>query len=586
MGEPSAGAFSGKEETARDPPEKQRNEAGVSVVKAIWKREMRSYFTTPAGYVFLGVFLLISSVLFFGSILRQHSGDLPTFLGQMSYLWMLLCPVVTMRLLAEERQKKTEQLLITSPVSPFGIIAGKYLAAASMLVITSAATLMYVLVVAIYGRVYPAELAVNYLGFLLQGCAFTALDLFVSGCAGTPVTAAVFAFGANFLIWMMDLTADQIGIPWISDTISFLSLYRRNEPFLMGQLSWAGLLYQISFSAVFLALTVVHLQARLSRLRARRAGRALLSLLIAALIGINAGVTHLEKRNGWRVDLSFNGITTQSETTRQTLAELKDPVHIYALFAKGQEDAPLMELLDRYAASSDLVSWEQADPNLNPALLTRFSGGTESVSSDSLIVYCAATNRWRILSPADFISLSMDEETGTYSYAGYTYERAITGALAYVTKEEIPRIVIVQGHGELDGETLASFDALMTDHHDEVVYQNLADADYTPDPEDLIVFFSPLRDITGAELEKLNAFIDRGGSLLFTCDYTDPIEEMPNYAALLRSYGFIPKDGIVIADREDPNSYYNQIRIHTSNPEGLSPAEYRKLYENRKLLAA
>ena len=94
-------------------------------MKAIWKRELQSYFYTPVGYVFLGVFLLISSVLFFLSILRQHSGDLPTFIGQMSYLWMLLSPVLTMRLLAEEKQKGTEQLLMTSPVSPAGIVIGK-----------------------------------------------------------------------------------------------------------------------------------------------------------------------------------------------------------------------------------------------------------------------------------------------------------------------------------------------------------------------------------------------------------------------------------------------------------------------------
>ena len=220
-------------------------------MKAIWKRELQSYFYTPVGYVFLGVFLLISSVLFFLSILRQHSGDLPTFIGQMSYLWMLLSPVLTMRLLAEEKQKGTEQLLMTSPVSPAGIVIGKYLAAVTVLLLTAAMTLMYVLVVGIYGKVYPAELAVNYLGFLLQGCAFAAMDLFLSGCAATPVNAAVMGFGANFLVWMIDLAENQGSLPWISSALKFLSLYSRNEPFLMGQLSWAGLVYEISFSAVF-----------------------------------------------------------------------------------------------------------------------------------------------------------------------------------------------------------------------------------------------------------------------------------------------------------------------------------------------
>ena len=544
-------------------------------VKAIWKRELQSYFYTPVGYVFIGVFLLVSSILFFLSILRQHSGDLPTLIGQMSYLWMLLSPVLTMRLLAEERQKKTDQLLLTSPVSLTGIVAGKYLAAVTVLLATAGLTLVYAAVVAVYGRVYPAELAVNLLGFILQGCAFAAMDLYLSGCAGTPVIAAVLGFGANFLLWMADLLRDQIPVGWIADALEFLSLYHRNEAFLMGQLSWAGIVFEISFAVFFLAMTVHHLENR--ERRTGRSGRwklrgwstGMLALTTAVLTAANISVTTLEKRNGWRIDLSFNSITTQSETTRKILEELPYPVHVYAMFTKGQEDAPLMELLDRYAAVSDRVTWEQSDPSLNPALVSRFSTATETVNSDSMIVYCETTGRWRVLSPAEFISLSMDPETGTYSYAGYTYERAITGALAYVTKDEIPRVTILQGHGELDGETLQAFDRLLTDNHYEVVYQSLADAEYTPDPKELIVFFSPLRDITDTELEKLNSFIDHGGSMLITCDYSDPVSDMPNYSALLRSYGFIPMNGIVVADAGDANTYYNNIRIDLL-PEMLS----------------
>ena len=93
-------------------------------MKAVWKREMQGYFCTAIGYVYLCVFLTVSSVLFYLAILSQRSGDLPTFIGEMSYLWMLLSPVLTMRLLAEERQKKTDQLLLTSPVSLTGIVTG------------------------------------------------------------------------------------------------------------------------------------------------------------------------------------------------------------------------------------------------------------------------------------------------------------------------------------------------------------------------------------------------------------------------------------------------------------------------------
>ena len=236
-------------------------------MNTIRKREMQGYFYTPVGYVFIGVFLAVSSVLFYLEILKPRSGDLPTFIHDMSYLWMLLSPILTMRLLAEEKQKKTDQLLLTSPISLPGIVAGKYLAAVTVLLMTAGLTLLFVLVVALYGRVYPAELAANYLGFILQGCAFAAMDLFLSGCAGTPVTAAVLAFGANFLMWILDLLENAVQAEWISETLRFLSLYRRNEPFVLGQLSFSALLYDLSFIAAFLAMTVYRLDSRRYRSR-------------------------------------------------------------------------------------------------------------------------------------------------------------------------------------------------------------------------------------------------------------------------------------------------------------------------------
>lgn len=227
-------------------------------MKAIWKRELQAYFVTASGYVFIGVFLVLSSVMFFLTILQNRSSDLLTFMGQMSYLWMLLCPILTMRLLAEEKQKRTDQLLLTSPASLTGIVAGKYLAAVSVMLMTALLTLFYIIVVALYGQVYPDELFVGYLGFILQGCAFAAIDLYISAIAGTPVTAAVLAIGTNICLWIMDLVS--VSVPaWIADTLNFLSLYARNEPFLMGQLSFASVIFDLSVivAAIVMAIHVL-----------------------------------------------------------------------------------------------------------------------------------------------------------------------------------------------------------------------------------------------------------------------------------------------------------------------------------------
>ena len=289
----------------------------------------------------------------------------------------------------------------------------------------------------------------------------------------------------------------------------------------------------------------------------------ILCVALAVLIAANFVFGSLEKKNGWRVDYSFNGITTQSETTLQVLEQLPYPVHIYALFSKGQEDGPLMELLDRYAAASPLVTWEQTDVLLNPGLLTRFQDDTSgnAVSNDSLIVFCETTGRWRVLSPGDFVSLSLDYEAGEFIYAGYTYESQITSAINYVTKDEIPRLLILQGHGELDEEATSVLAELLENNHFDVQYFSFADKDVTLEPTDTLAILSPLRDLTDAEMEKINAFALQGGSFLFTCDYTDPIGSMPNYQALLRSYGFLPMEGLVIASADEPGSFYSDMRI-------------------------
>ena len=545
-------------------------------MKAIWKRELQGYFYTAVGYVFLGVFLAVSSVLFYLEILSQRSGDLPTFIGEMSYLWMLLSPVLTMRLLAEEKQKKTDQLLLTSPVSLPRIVLGKYLAAVTVLLAAAALTLLYVLIVAVYGKVYPAELAVNYLGFILQGCAFVALDLFLSGCAATPVTAAVLAFGANFLLWIMDLLENAVQAEWIAGTLRFCSLYARNEPFLMGQLSFAGILFDCSLIVLFLTLTVYLLErnrtgsrglrrkdgdgkknsAGSGRKRVRRISALLVVLLAGSLLAMDISADRLETKYGWRGDYSFNTISTHSAVTKDTLEHLAHPVHLYALFRKGDEDAPLIELLNRYQAASSLVTWEQLDPSLNPVLISRYSTDTDTPGENSLIVACEETGRWRTLGPGDYVSLSMDAETGEYTYAGWTYEQSITNAISYVTRENVSGIVIMQGHGELDGDTLQHFEGLLTANRFEVTYADLSKSGYTPDPGDTLVFFSPQKDLNGEELEKVKQFADQGGSFLFTCDYADPTDRMPNYAALLRSYGFIPRSGVVLADQAAGDTYY------------------------------
>ncbi len=228
----------------------------------VFKRDLMAYFRTPVGYVFMGVFLTLSGVLFYLYNLKNLTGDLLTFLSSLTMLVMLLCPLLVMRLICEDRQKRTDQLVLTSPVSLSGMVMGKYLAAASVMMLTILLTNVYTLVIAMYGRVYMGEWFVGYLGFTLQSLSFLALDLFVTCFAKNQMTGAVVAFGANFLLWMADMLADNLSAEWASKALQFVSLYDRYEPFRLGQLSYSGILFFVSFIACCLVAAVRVLDAR------------------------------------------------------------------------------------------------------------------------------------------------------------------------------------------------------------------------------------------------------------------------------------------------------------------------------------
>ena len=157
-------------------------------MKTIFKREFLGYYRTPVGYVFMGVFLALAGLIFYLSNLKSLSGDLLSFLSQLTLLNMLLCPLLTMRLICEERQKRTDQLLLTAPVSLASAVLGKYFAAAAVLLLTILCSNLYTLIIAFYGTVYAGEWFVGYLGFTLQSLSFLALDLLVSCFAKNQIT--------------------------------------------------------------------------------------------------------------------------------------------------------------------------------------------------------------------------------------------------------------------------------------------------------------------------------------------------------------------------------------------------------------
>ena len=171
---------------------------------AIYKRELKSYLTSMVGYLFMFFVLLIAGIYFSA---YQLSAAYPKFeytLNAMTFVFLIAVPILTMRVLAEERKQKTDQLLLTSPVSVSGIVMGKYLALVTIYAIPIAVLATYPLIMAKFGTVAFGSAYTALLGFFLLGSANIAIGVFFSAITESQVIAAVLTFVFLFAFYMMN----------------------------------------------------------------------------------------------------------------------------------------------------------------------------------------------------------------------------------------------------------------------------------------------------------------------------------------------------------------------------------------------
>ena len=178
---------------------------------AIFTREFKAYFHTPVAYIFMSFFLLFTGIFFSAISLFSLNPKYSGFLSSILLVFLFSVPILTMRLLTEDRRLRTDQLLLTSPVKIIDIVLGKYLAAVAILLITVAATGLYLLVISFYGDIDIWESVGSYIGFILLGCACTAIGLFVSSTTENQVVSFIVTFFALLLFWIMDVIKN--GVP-------------------------------------------------------------------------------------------------------------------------------------------------------------------------------------------------------------------------------------------------------------------------------------------------------------------------------------------------------------------------------------
>lgn len=229
---------------------------------AIYKREMRSYLTSPVGYVFLAVFYAISGYYFFATSLVGNTTDMSYVFSNLFSIVIFLVPMLTMRLFSEERRQKTEQALFTAPVRFTGIVMGKFLACLTMYLMGMGITLIYFLVLCAFRIPDAAVFFGNFLGLGLLGAALCAIGIFISSLTESQVIAAVGSLAIGLLLLFSNSFTPVVSNQLVSKLILNCSFYEHYLDFTRGLLNLADLIFFVSITGLFLFLTVRHLERR------------------------------------------------------------------------------------------------------------------------------------------------------------------------------------------------------------------------------------------------------------------------------------------------------------------------------------
>jgi ABC-2 type transport system permease protein len=246
----------------------------------IYKKELVLYFTSPVAYVLLTIFLFITGLFFYAMFsgfadasmqvaanpgmardFNVNDSVLRGLFDNMRVILLLIMPLVTMRLFAEERRSGTLELLLTDPVRDGAVLIGKYLAALTLYSVMIGAMLAYPLILSYFAHVEWGSLFTGYIGLLLMGAMFAAVGLFASSLTENQIVAAVVAFGILLSFWIIGWLANFVSGP-VGAVLTHLSLLEHNDTFAKGVLDTKDVIYYLDFIALALFLALRSLESR------------------------------------------------------------------------------------------------------------------------------------------------------------------------------------------------------------------------------------------------------------------------------------------------------------------------------------
>lgn len=523
---------------------------------AICKREIKSYFNSVIGWLFMAANLCLAGMYFFAMNLSYGYGTLVYTVSNVVFLLLLTSPILSMRILAEERKQKTDQLILTAPVSVGSIVMGKYLALAFIFTVPTLIICLFPLILSSFGTVAMGESYTAILAYYLFGLACLAVGMFISSLTESQVIAAVLTFAALFLGYMMGGICSLLSSTGnlLTKILAVYDFNTRLNALLQGTLDLKAVLWFLTLIVLMLFFTVQSIQKRryqmsVKTLKLGAYSGTMIVIVAVAAIFLNLAVNTLPETYT-SIDMTSQKLYSLTDTTKEMAKSLEKDVYIYVLDSQDGQDLTLGETLKRYDALSDHITVEYKDPVTNPNFYKDYTDG--SISMNSLIVVCG--DRYKIVDYNNIYASTFDYNTYSSTVTGYDAEGQITSAISFVTNEDMPVLYTLEGHDEMTLSTAFQDGIEKENISTETI--NLLETAEIPENAGGLMILAPTKDISSDAADAIINYLNKGGKILMSTAFTDNFaESFPNLQKVLDYFSLSIEEGVVVEG--STSNYYS-----------------------------
>lgn len=532
---------------------------------AIFKREFKSYFQNVIGWLFVAALLVVYGLYFYVYNLKNGYPYISYDLKGIGFIMMIAVPILTMRSLSDEKKTKTDQLMLTSPVSVGRIVAGKYLAMAAVYTIDIALFALSPLVLSIYGKVALSEAYVALFGYWLYGLSCIAVGLFISSISESVIISAILTFAALFLSYMMQSITGLISSSGnlLTKVLNCFDLYTPFENFVSGCFSVTSAAYYVTVILLLCFLTTQSIQKRRWAFSKKMIGTGAFSagmivIMCAICVVVNLVVTALPAKYT-SIDCSATKLYSLTGDTKDRVSKLDEDITIYVLNSKKSKDAKIDETINRYKDLSSYIKVKYVDPATSPKFYQDYTDTTPT--TNSLII--ESKNRSKVIDYNDIYEY--DSSSYYYGYqsqssiTGYDAEGQITSAIEYVTMDadELPVIYQITGHNET--EIGSNFQSVVSKANANLKSLELFNEEKVPEDATAIIINSPTVDFNEEDAQKVIDYLNGGGKAMIIGCYAYN-DELTNFNKILAAYNVSFKTGVV-AENDSSKYYQNPLYL-------------------------